>query len=300
MYGKLNNLKISVIIPTLNAGKNIRALLNKLLEQTIIPDEIIVIDSSSADNTKDICLTFPKVRFIQIEKEDFDHGQTRDKAARLAIGDYILFMTQDAIPADNYYIENLIRPLVQKNIAMSSGRQIARIDARYAEKLTRIFNYPEHDFVRCKKDIPEYGIKTFFASDVCSAYRKRDYIKCGGFPYPIPVGEDMIMAAKFIYAGYSIAYVADARVIHSHNFTLKQQFKRNFDIGVYLTMYKNYFKDVSLNQEGIKMVKFVLLELMKKGKMIDIIYYICECISKLLGNKLGLNFRLLHINYNKN
>lgn len=300
MYGKLNNLKISVIIPTLNAGENITSLLNKLLEQTITPDEIIVIDSSSADNTKDRCSTFSKVKFIQIKKEDFDHGQTRDKAARLAIGDYILFMTQDAIPADNYYIENLIRPLVQKNIAMSSGRQIARIDARYSEKLTRIFNYPENDFVRSKKDIPEYGIKTFFASDVCSAYRKRDYIKCGGFPYPIPVGEDMIMAAKFIYAGYSIAYVADARVIHSHNFTLKQQFKRNFDIGVYLTMYKNYFKDVSLNQEGIKMVKFVLLELMKKGKMIDIIYYICECISKLLGNKLGLNFRLLHINYNKN
>lgn len=296
MHKKLNNAKISVIIPTLNAGKNIRALLNKLLEQTIIPDEIIVIDSSSADNTKDICLTFPKVRFIQIEKEDFDHGQTRDKAARLAIGDYILFMTQDAVPADNYYIENLIRPLVQKNIAMSSGRQIARIDARYSEKLTRIFNYPEYDFVRCKKDIPEYGIKTFFVSDVCSAYRKKDYIKYGGFPYPIPVGEDMIMAAKFIYAGYSIAYVANAEVIHSHNFTLKQQFKRNFDIGVYLSMYQVYFSNVSLNNEGIKMVKFVLLGLMKKGKIIDIAYYISECISKLLGNKLGLNYEKLHLN----
>ncbi|MBB5336890.1 glycosyltransferase [Pectinatus brassicae] len=285
--------KISIIIPTLNAEKEIDTILKALLNQTIIPDEIIIIDSSSIDNTREICENIDRVKFINIPRDEFDHGKTRTVAAKQAIGDYLLFMTQDAIPADKYYIENLIKPLQQKDIPMVSGRQYPREDTRYTEKLTRYFNYPEQDFVRSKKDIHQYGIKTFFVSDVCSAYRRKEYEEVGGFPYPIPVGEDMIMAAKLIYAGYSIAYAAEAKVIHSHNYTLWQQLSRNFDVGAYLVLYKKYFTNVAITGEGIKMVKFILGRLLKEHRFYEAGYYIIECAAKLIGNKMGLHYKIL-------
>lgn len=293
MLKNLDDMKISVIIPTLNAEKYIGNLLMALMKQSVVPDEVIVIDSSSEDNTEDICVTFDKVKFISIDRKDFDHGGTRAMAAELAVGDYILFMTQDALPADNYYIENIVKPLSKEKIPMVSGRQCPREDARYTEKLTRYFNYPQKDFIRTQRDIPVCGIKTFFVSDVCSAYRRKEYEEVGGFPHPLPVGEDMIMAAKFIYAGYSIAYAANAKVIHSHNFSLKQQFRRNFDIGVYLSLYSEYFDGVTLNKEGAKMVKFVFGNLLKNNNLVESIYYICECIVKLMGNKFGKRYKIL-------
>lgn len=293
MLKNKDDIKISVIIPTLNAEKSIQTLLTALATQSITPDEVIVIDSSSEDNTASICAAFDIVRFISISREDFDHGGTRDMAAKLSIGNYILFMTQDALPADNYYIENIIRPLSKKDIPMVSGRQCPRNDARYIEKLTRIFNYPRNDFIRSEKDIDKYGIKTFFASDVCAAYRRKEYEKVGGFPCPLLVGEDIVMAAKFIYAGYSIAYAANAKVIHSHNFSLKQQFRRNFDIGVCLSLYGKYFDNIPLNHEGLKMVKFILKKLSIEKQFWEMSYYIMECATKLLGNKLGLRYRKL-------
>ena len=286
--------KISIIIPTLNAEKYIDNLLLKINKQTVQPDEIIIIDSESNDNTIKICEKNPKVKIIKIKRNDFDHGGTRDLAFRKSKGDIVLFITQDAEPADEYYIEKLTEPFKDKNVAMSTGRQIARKDANNIERLTREFNYPSTNYVRTKDDISTLGIKTFFVSDVCSAYRRKDYVDIGGFKNPIIISEDMIIAADFIYADKKIAYVADAKVIHSHNYTLKQQFVRNFDTGVVMKMYKDKFINVSAQSEGIKMVKTVLKELLRKRKIFQAIYYCIECGAKLLGNKLGDNYEKLN------
>lgn len=289
----MENKKVSVIIPTLNAALEINDLLQALSKQTIKADEIIVVDSSSDDDTKKICNKYSEVQFQIIDRHKFDHGETRAIAISKSTGDFLLFLTQDAMPADESYITKLLLPFQDEKVAMVSGRQCAKSDANEIEKLTRAFNYPEISNVRTEADVPRLGIKTFFASDVCSAYRRTAYDDVGGFDYPIITNEDMVIASKFIYAGYKVAYAADARVIHSHGYNLKQQFMRNFDIGVCLKIYENKFRNLNISGEGIKMVKWVISELLKNGNLVSTIYYVLECVCKLFGNKLGKNYQKL-------
>ena len=117
------------------------------------------------------------------------------------------------------------------------------------EQLVRTFNYPAKSKVRSKDYIPEMGIKTFFASDVCSAYRRNIYEELGGFDYPIKTNEDMFYAAKVINAGYKIAYRADAEVLHSHNFTLKEQYKRNYIQGYEIERHRDILGKSSQESE---------------------------------------------------
>lgn len=147
---------VSVVIPTLNAGLEIGGLLDSLLSQTVVPDEILVVDSSSEDATQDIVASYAGrgVSLDVIERAEFNHGATRDRAFMRTVGDYTLFMTQDAVPAGDCYIERLTAPLrADKAIALVSGRQLPKPDARRFEQLVRAFNYPDEPSVRGAEDL---------------------------------------------------------------------------------------------------------------------------------------------------
>lgn len=278
---------ISVIIPTLNAGKELPALLRCLHEQTMQAGEIIVIDSDSDDDTARICQSDPAVTFIQIRREDFDHGRTRDMAARRASGDIIVFLTHDAVPADENLLANLTAPIRNGTAEISTGRQMPRSDASRMEALVRNFNYPDQSYVRSKEDIPTYGIKTFFCSDACSAYDKETYIRLGGFEYPLKTNEDMFFAAKAINSGYKLAYVADAKVIHSHNLTLSQQFKRNYIQGYEIARHQDDLSNVPLESEGIKLVRYVSKGLIDDRDPVSLLRFGADCAARLSGSRMG-------------
>ena len=279
-------MKISLIVPTLNAGQYIEPLLQRLKLQTVPIDEIVVIDSESDDDTVAKAQKFDGVKTMTVLRKDFNHGGTRDLAIQQTTGDIILCITQDALPCDEFYVERLIAPFAEdEKIAMASGRQVPRPDANPIEKLTREFNYPEICFTRSKEDIPRLGVKTFFASDCCSAYRRSAYEAIGGFDKHILINEDMKIAAQFIYAGYKIAYVGTAGVWHSHNYTLKQQYIRNFDVSAFMTMHPELFANISATSEGIKMVKWVEKKLLSQGKLFSAAYYVVESGVKFLANR---------------
>jgi len=280
-------MKISVVIPTLNAEKEIGCLLQSLHNQTICPEEIIVIDSGSDDETGTVCRKDNKVTFISIERSRFDHGGTRDQAFQQSQGDFVLFLTQDALPADKRYIEHLLVPFQDREVAMVSGRQIAQKQASRIERWVRDFNYPPESNVRTKNDIPALGIKTFFASNVCSAYRRSAYFAVGGFDSPVSTNEDMLIAARLIDSGYKIAYCSEAVVIHSHRLSLKQQFIRNYNIGVFMRKNARFFQNVPASSEGMKMAKYVLSRLLKEKRVFLSAYFCLECAVKLLAYWLG-------------
>ena len=165
---------ISVIIPTLNAADYIEGLLDGLLAQTYIPDEILLVDSSSEDDTLKIASQYP-VKTITISKKDFDHGGTRNLGVRHTNGDVIVFLTQDAIPTNKYFIERLIAPLESPLIAASHGRHIPKKEANPIERFSRAFNYPEIPLLKNKVSLDKIGIKAFFFSDVCSAIRRKEF-----------------------------------------------------------------------------------------------------------------------------
>lgn len=280
---------VSVIIPTWNAGRQFRELLEALKLQTV-PCEITVIDSSSSDGTGAIAKAHG-ARTVVIEKRDFDHGAARNLGARLSGGDLLVFMTQDVMPANEYVVENLLRPLRDPGVALCYGRQTARRDAPPLERFARAFNYPEKAEVKGKDDISCMGIRTFFFSNACSAARRKEFDETGGFPERTIMNEDMLLASRLILKGYKVAYEPSAVVYHSHHYSLHEQFERYFDIGVALGRNRWMLDLVPPSGEGLRFLREQTAFLLRERKWIWIPYGCLEAALKYLAFHLGLSER---------
>lgn len=229
-----------------------------------------------------------------LTKEEFDHGGTRARAAELSDSDVMVFMTQDAMPADRELLAELLKALDQEeNIAAAYARQLPNAECSFVERYTRAFNYPDTSLVKTKADLDKYGIKTFFCSNVCAAYKKDIYEKQGGFVRRTIFNEDMIYAGGLIQAGYGIAYAAEARVIHSHNYNCMQQFHRNFDLGVSQAEHPEIFEGVPSEGEGMCLVKKTLAYLIHSGRIWLIPGFVLQCAGKYAGYLAGKKFRKL-------
>lgn len=282
-------MKISVIIPTLNAASYLPELLIRLQRQTHSPHEIIVVDSSSDDKSVQIAKDY-NTKVMVIERSSFDHGGTRNYAASHATGDVFVFMTQDALPADDSLLEQLISPMVtDSNVAATFGRQIVGSHADPLERISREFNYPPVSIHKSLATLKFQGIKTFFSSDVCSAVRREQFQAVGGFHHPIVSNEDMLLTAKFILKGNSVVYAAEAKVIHSHKYTLVQHFRRYFDIGVSLGMNRWILQHATSEGEGRRLLKAQLRILHKERKWHVIPRLFTEASAKYAGYWLGLH-----------
>ncbi|WP_139995980.1 glycosyltransferase family 2 protein [Paenibacillus paridis] len=284
---------VSVIIPTLNAGAELEQLLQRLQGQSVQPFEIIVIDSCSTDGTAELAQR-AGVRVMKVDRAEFDHGGTRNRAAMEARGDIFMFMTQDALPYDDKLIEELIRPLFEGDkVVYAYARQIARPEATLLEKLARQHNYPQQSEVKSYEDIEQLGIKTFFCSNVCSAIRRETFESMGRFQEPVIFNEDLFMAAKCVLTGYKIAYSAEAAVYHSHNYTVMQQFKRYFDNGISMRCNTWITPYSAVGKAGSKLVKLQFKELRRKRQWLLVPKLVAESAAKLIGYKLGMNYRIL-------
>lgn len=277
---------VSVIIPTLNAEVYIHKLFKSLQEQSV-SCEIIIIDSSSSDNTVQIARSLG-LTVMKINRKNFDHGGTRNLALSIARGDILVFLTQDALLKDTTCIENLIKPLDEPMIAASYGRQIPRADANPVERFARLFNYPSRERIKGLNDLPITGIKTFFFSNVCSAIKKKMLEDVGGFPNRTIMNEDMFVAAKLLHKGYKIAYCSAAVVYHSHNYSLIMQFKRYFDIGVFFSQNK-WFTDLTKpGKEGVKYLKEEIRFLIANSAWRWLPFALVETMARFLGYRMGL------------
>ena len=201
--------------------------------------------------------------------------------------DYLLFMTQDAVPADTHLVEYLAKAFDDPLVAAAYARQLAKKTDSAIERFTRNFNYPAESRVKTQADIQALGIKTYFCSNSCAMYRKSTYEELGGFLPEAIFNEDMVFASTAINAGYSVAYVAEARVIHSHNYTGFQQFQRNFDNGVSHADNQEAFHNVETLGEGKRLVFDTARYLIRHhefGQLFRLVY-ISGC--KVVGYKLG-------------
>ena len=279
--------RYAVIIPTLNAAASISRLIRCLQAQTLPPERILVVDSSSEDDTARIAGGFPGVQVLTVERKDFDHGGTRDTAIRACDAPFVVLMTQDALPADNGCMETLLAPMADRRVAAVCARQIAWPEADAAEKAVRAFRYPDVSDSWGREDIPRLGIRAYLLADVCAAYRREAYLAVGGFEHPIATNEDMLIAADFLTAGYRLAYSAEARVLHSHNHSLRQEYARNKLIGGFLARYEGRFESPGEMGEGLRMVRVISAELLKRGQFAAWVRFGAGCAARLLGNRAG-------------
>jgi len=287
---------LDIIIPTYRPGEKFIRLLDMLKRQTIPYHELIVFNTEESlmdEEAKAALMAMPRVRLLHILQKDFDHAGTRRAAAQLSSADYFVCMTDDAVPADIYLLEQLLAGFRNADTAIVYARQLPAKDTNEAEKYTRRFNYPDNSRKKTINDLEILGIKTYFASNVCCAYDRRVYEKLGGFIKSAVFNEDMIYAAGALKAGYAVFYQAKARVIHAHNYTAMQQLHRNFDLGMSQEMHPEVFAGVRSEGEGIRLVWETARHLVRTGHVLEIPRLLLHSGCKYLGYRLGKTWKRL-------
>ncbi|MCR4806978.1 MAG: glycosyltransferase [Lachnospiraceae bacterium] len=288
-----------IIIPVYKPDEKLVQLFEGLSNQTVRPDNIILMytvlseKDSISPHLVELGQKASELSVYEVTEDEFDHGGTRAEAVLQSEADIVIMMTQDAVPADDKLIENLIAPFKDDSIGAVYARQLPSGSSSPAECFTRGFNYPDESVTKGKDDIEKMGIKAFFCSNVCAAYRRDIYEELGGFIDRTIFNEDMIYAHKLIMNGYKIRYAADARVIHTHEYTAMQQLHRNFDLAVSQADHPEVFGGISSESEGKKYVSAAYGYFKKINSGYLIIPFIWGCCFRYLGYKLGKNYKKL-------
>lgn len=295
-------MKVDIIIPTYKPDDTFCLLLQKLQEQTFVVHRVIILNTektlwnAAVKNfpINEGLLALPcAYDVVHVKKEEFDHGATRMLGARKSNADVIVFLTQDAVPADSMLVANLVEGLAEEDTVVAYARQLPNKDCSIVERYTRQFNYPKEERRKGKADIEHLGIKTFFCSDVCAAYKRDFFEQLGGFESPVIFNEDMFFAAKVVMSGYYVKYAAKAMVFHSHNYSVGQQFHRNFDLAVSQQQHPEIFEQISSEAEGMKLVKSTIAYLCKIKKPHLIVPLGFQCVAKYAGFWMGKRYKRL-------
>lgn len=292
-------LKVDVVIPAYKPGKKFSRLLKMLERQTWPVGKVIVMNTEKSFWNDHGFEEIGNLEVHHLTKEEFDHGDTRNRGMKLSRADIVVFMTDDAVPADEHLIEELVKAFAQRGpegeaVIMAYARQLPDKDCALAERYTRSFNYPEESCVKTKADLKRLGIKTFFASNVCCAYDREKFWFQGGFIRRTIFNEDMIFAGRAVLQDdYAVAYAAEARVIHSHNYNCRQQFKRNFDLAVSQADHPEIFNGIRSESEGIRLVKSTARFLIRQKKPWLVPGLVVKSGFKYLGYRAGKCYRLL-------
>jgi rhamnosyltransferase len=293
---------VAVLIPTYRPDKKFSRLLQMLQHQTYPVEQLIIMNTEESLWNADGYKGIPGMEVHHVTRDTFDHGGTRRKGMNYVRTDICVCMTQDAVPADNNLIERLVQAILDEPsdvpseyepVACAYARQLPDKNCRVIERYTRSFNYPAESMMKSEADLERLGIKTYFCSNVCAAYNMEIYRRLDGFVERTIFNEDMLYAAQVIEAGYRIAYAADAKVVHSHNYTAMQQLHRNFDLAVSQAEHPEVFAKVKSESEGIRMVKQTARYLHSVHKEYLLPELVIQSGCKYLGYQLGRHYRLL-------
>jgi len=276
--------EVGIVIPTWNSKRHLNRHLPPLLASPLNP-RILIVDSSSTDGTAEAAREMG-VEVGVIPQAVFNHGATREWARKKLGTPIIVMMTPDAYATDASMLEKLVAPLLDKQSSAVYARQIPHEKATYLEAFARHFNYPPTSHLRSLKDLSLYGSYLFFFSDSCAAYLNEALDDIGGFT-PTLTGEDTVAIAKLLHAGHTIAYAAEARVHHSHTYTLTQEFKRHFDNGFARKSYWHLLEKGGADEKrGAAFVSTLFTQLLKEKPWI-IPYAFLHCTAKWLGYRVG-------------
>lgn len=283
--------RVSIIIPTLNAMATLPQVLGVISDSGTAP-EVIIVDSDSEDGTREAAEA-AGARVLSVRRSQFRHGATRNLAAREAAGEILVFMTQDCLPTGPDTLTRMTAALRDGSTAACFARQIARDGATPLERFARMYNYPSESRTVSVADDEPIGIRAAFFSNSCSAVRREALDALGGFPTHTIMNEDMLFAARLLKAGLTIQYVADAVVVHSHDYTTLQTFKRYFDIGVVFEQAESELAGSGSTSEGLRYVRSLFTWLWRERQYAWLPIAVSESAAKWVGTFLGRRHKSL-------
>lgn len=280
-----DNMTVDIICPLYNASLYIDSLHKSLLKQkNVTIKNIQYILTESHDSTEEY-LQKNYCQFFKIKKEDFSHSLVRETAAMQSTADIICFISQDIVIEREDWLENLVFPIIHKEVEATYSRQLTKFNN--IEKYTRENNYPSESRVKSKNDLEQIGLKTFFFSDAASAIRRDVFVKLNGYDGKnLLINEDMYFAYKLIMNGYKIKYCADSVVFHSHNFTLKELYNRYKLTGQFFKE-NSYLDKYGTISSGSSLAKYILKRAIQDKNIKVLLRYPFDMIVRLLGMKVG-------------
>jgi rhamnosyltransferase len=228
----------TVAIPTYNGGELLARSLAALERQTV-KHELLVCDSGSTDGSLEAALA-AGARTIEIDRADFSHGGTRNLLMARASGTRVAFLTQDAEPADEHWLERLLAGFeLAEDVGVVFGPYRPRSDAPPAVRadLEAWFSSLSEDGApsverlteRERADLPAQALmgRRGFLTDANACLSRSVWEQV---PFrEVPYAEDRVLALDLMRAGYAKAFVPDAAVLHSHHYTAIDELRRCFD-----------------------------------------------------------------------
>lgn len=283
-------MTIDILCPLYNASSDFEKLMKGINKQKDVEIKNIIFPvTESDDNTLDLAKSVPNAVIIEIKKEDFSHSLTREKAMQFATADVVIFLSQDVYMSDELAAKNLAES-INDQVIHAFSRQLTK--SKGIEKYTREKNYPKMSYIMSKKDIEKEQIKTFYSSDACSAYNRKKFIELGGFDGKrFQVSEDMYFCRKAILAGYSIKYCAESVVTHSHTLTLKQLYKRYYDIGLFFAQNPE-FKEYKSTDSGISLAFYILKMALIRFDIPVLFRWLPDMMTRYIAKKNGENAKV--------
>lgn len=230
----MNAVDISVVIPVKKGERHLDDVLRMVFSQEIdAVFEVIIIDSGSIDKSPEIISRYP-AKIYRIEESEFNHGLTRNLGISKAQGEYVILLSQDAVPYDNCWMSRLAGALMRdKNAAGAYSRQLPRRDSSLITRIriNRFFTSDKERRESCIASIRDYEKlsakkKHRFCNfdNVSSCIRKSAWER---MPFPkADFAEDLEWSKKVLEAGYKIIYEPSSIVYHAHEFSIRDWHKR--------------------------------------------------------------------------
>lgn len=283
-------IEIDIVCPIYKESQSLEKLVKSFYEQKNIKINKIVfpltISHTDEDEViRDIIRRYSITSF-ELEKENFSHSLTREKAIKeYCISNIVVMISQDIKLTNDMVFYNLVKDIDSGETVYNFARQICT--NKSIEKYIRQKNYPSESYVVQNDDVKKMGFMAFFASDACSAYNREIFVKVGGYAgYDIMMSEDALYSKIILEAGYKKKYCADAIVNHSHKYTLKQLYKRYYDTGVFQS-HVTLFNDVKMEGAGMSLALYVLKQALKHFDIPVLFRWLPDMTSRYLGIKKG-------------
>lgn len=278
-------MKVDIICPLYNAEKYIINLHNSILSQENVDiNSINYIITKGKDKTIELVKQL-ETNFEIIDSKNFSHSLTREKTAMKCEADILVFITQDIIIKRKDWLYNLVKDIINNKCVASYSRQICETNS--IEKYTRESNYPKESLIKDKSMIKDLGLNTFFFSDASSAIKTSIFKRLNGYDNKhLPTNEDMYIAYKIIQNGYRIKYCADSEIIHSHEFSFRELYKRYKLTGQFFKENK-YLNQYSTTHSGINLAVYILKRIIEDKNGKAMLEYIPNMTARFIGMKLG-------------
>lgn len=278
-------MDVEIICPLYNAEAYIEKLDKSLKKQKNVKITKISYILTKSNDATQFLLDKISASYEVIEKEEFSHSLSREKVAMKSNANILVFITQDIDIQANDWLEKLIEPIIKNECVASFSRQLTKYDN--IEKYTREKNYPDKSYIVSKEDIDSMGLRAFFFSDASSAIKTEIFKKLNGYDgKKLPTNEDQYIAYKIITNGYKIKYCADSVVYHSHQFTLKQLYKRYYDTGLFFSQ-ENYLDKHGTNKTGGGLAKYILKRAIQERNFKVLVRFLPDMSARFIGMKMG-------------